>query len=141
MLSFFECITHSSLLSLEDIKLTAIVNWFLHVSDFSRLFVYILSMVEFYENILQLIVFHLLQYNCYSTNYLIVLVVMIFFFIVKKCLISQIISNCFIFFFQSKKFCYTFNCGATYFYKFFFQSKKISLILHSSVLSSFSSLI
>ena len=33
MLSLFECITHSSSLSLEVIKLTAIVNWIFYVSD------------------------------------------------------------------------------------------------------------
>ena len=38
MLSFFECITRSSSLSLEDIKLIAIVNWFFHVSYFLRSF-------------------------------------------------------------------------------------------------------
>ena len=38
MLSLFECITHSSSLSLEEIKLIAIFNWIFHVSDFLRLF-------------------------------------------------------------------------------------------------------
>ena len=39
MLPPFECITHSSSLSsLEEIRLIAIVNWIFHVSDFSRLF-------------------------------------------------------------------------------------------------------
>ena len=38
MLSFFECITHSSSLSLEEIKLLAIVNWIFYVSDFLKLF-------------------------------------------------------------------------------------------------------
>ena len=38
MLSFFECITHSSLLSIEGINLFDIVNWIFHGSDFLRLF-------------------------------------------------------------------------------------------------------
>ena len=37
MLSLLECITRSSSLSMEEIKLTAIVNP-IHVSDFLRLF-------------------------------------------------------------------------------------------------------
>ena len=39
MLSLFECITCSSSLSLEEIKLIAIVNWVFHVFDFLRLFI------------------------------------------------------------------------------------------------------
>ena len=38
VLSLFEWITHSSSLSMEEIKLFAIVNWIFHVSDFLRLF-------------------------------------------------------------------------------------------------------
>ena len=38
MLSLFECITCSSLLSKEEIKLFAIVNSIFYVSDFLRLF-------------------------------------------------------------------------------------------------------
>ena len=34
MLSFSECITCSSSLSLEEVKLIAIVNWILHEPDF-----------------------------------------------------------------------------------------------------------
>ena len=34
MLSFSECITCSSSLSLEEVKLIAIVNWVLHEPDF-----------------------------------------------------------------------------------------------------------
>ena len=37
--SFFECITHSSSLSMEEIKLLANVNWILNVSDYLRLFI------------------------------------------------------------------------------------------------------
>ena len=38
MLSFFECITCSLPLSLEEIRLIAIVNSIFHLSDFLRLF-------------------------------------------------------------------------------------------------------
>ena len=38
MLSFFECITGSSAMSLEDIKLIANFNWIFHISDFLILF-------------------------------------------------------------------------------------------------------
>ena len=34
VLSLFECIMHSSSLSLEEIKLIAIVNWIFHGSNF-----------------------------------------------------------------------------------------------------------
>ena len=44
ILSLFECITHSSSLCLEEIKLIAIVYWILNVSDFLRLLWYLLSM-------------------------------------------------------------------------------------------------
>ena len=37
LLYFFECITHSPSLSLEEIKLIAIVNWIFRVPDFVRL--------------------------------------------------------------------------------------------------------
>ena len=37
MLSLLERITHSSSLSMEEIKLFAIVNWIFHMSDFLRL--------------------------------------------------------------------------------------------------------
>ena len=36
MLSLFECILRSSSLSLEEIKLIAIVNWIFHMPDFLR---------------------------------------------------------------------------------------------------------
>ena len=39
MLSLFDCITCSSSLSLEEIKLIAMVNWILCVLDFLRLLV------------------------------------------------------------------------------------------------------
>ena len=43
MLSFFECITYSSSLSLEEKKEVTIVKWVLHVSAFLRLFMRLLS--------------------------------------------------------------------------------------------------
>ena len=45
MLSVFECITHSSLVFLENIKLIGIVNWIFNLSDFSKPFLISLSMV------------------------------------------------------------------------------------------------
>ena len=39
MLSHFECITHSSLISLEEIKLITISNWIFH--NFLRLFIFL----------------------------------------------------------------------------------------------------
>ena len=39
MLTFFEFITHSSSVCLEEIKLIAIANWIFHVSDFLRSFI------------------------------------------------------------------------------------------------------
>ena len=41
ILSLFECITCSSSLPTEEIKLFAIVNWIFHVSDFLSLFMFI----------------------------------------------------------------------------------------------------
>ena len=38
ILSLFECITRSSSLFLEEIKLIATVNWVFHESEFLRLF-------------------------------------------------------------------------------------------------------
>ena len=76
MLSLFECITHSLSLSIEELKLFAIVNWILHVSKRLRLF-----MVPFKYNLILLrysssdsVYFYhhyfCIQYNCYSQNYL-----------------------------------------------------------------------
>ena len=39
MLSLLKCMTQSSSLSSEEIKLIAIVDWIFHVSDFLRIFV------------------------------------------------------------------------------------------------------
>ena len=77
MLSFFECITRSSSLSTEEIKIFAIVNLISYVSDFSRLFMmsfkYDLillrhSVFYFYHGY-----FHI-QCNCSSKNYLLLVI-------------------------------------------------------------------
>ena len=39
MLSLFECIIRSSPVSLEEVKLIAIVNWIFYISDYLRLFI------------------------------------------------------------------------------------------------------
>ena len=39
MLSLLQCITHSSSLSMEEIKLIAIISWIFHVPEFLRLFI------------------------------------------------------------------------------------------------------
>ena len=38
MSSLFECITRSSTLSIEEMKLFAIANWIFHISEFLKLF-------------------------------------------------------------------------------------------------------
>ena len=86
LLSLFECIMHSSSLSLEQIKLVAVANWIFHVPDFLRLF-----MISFkYELKYELIVFlyqwyfHI-QYIRNSRNCLLFLVYNdIFFILIKK---------------------------------------------------------
>ena len=82
LLSLFECIMHSSSLSLEQIKLVAVANWIFHVPDFLRLF-----MISFkYELIVFLYqwYFHI-QYICNSRNCLLFLVYNdIFFIMIKK---------------------------------------------------------
>ena len=39
MLSLFECIIRSSPVSLEEVKLIAIVNWIFYIPDYLRLFI------------------------------------------------------------------------------------------------------
>ena len=78
--SIFECVICSSSVPMEEIKLLAIVNWIFHVSIFLDYLWCVLSMVYFYYNILQLIVFYSyhryfrIQNNCYSKNYLLLLI-------------------------------------------------------------------
>ena len=49
MLSLFECIMHSSLVSIKDIKLIAIVKWIFHVSDYLS-FKYGLILLKYFFN-------------------------------------------------------------------------------------------
>ena len=71
VLSFFELhITHSSSLSLEEIKFLAIVNWIFYVSDFSKLFMmammafkYDLTSSRYYLNDRVLFLTPLLSYS------------------------------------------------------------------------------
>ena len=112
MLSLFECITRSSSLSMEEIKLSAIVNWFFYVSDFLRLFMmsfrYILILLFLFlfllysKDILQLISWltielllqKLLTFYWFITTFL-------FFWMLKNILniSTYYIFNCFSFFF------------------------------------------
>ena len=76
VLSLFECIIRSSSLSIEEIKLFAIVNWIFHVSNFLRLFIMLLKYGLIYLDFFLLMVFYFhhryfcIQYNFYSRNYL-----------------------------------------------------------------------
>ena len=63
LLSRFEYITGSSSLSLEQIRLIAIVYWIFHISDFLRLFMISFKYGVILVNIFQLIVLYF--YNCY----------------------------------------------------------------------------
>ena len=73
MSSLSECITCSSSLSLEEMKLFAIVNWIFHVSNFWDKLRCLLIMDAF-KDMPQLKVFYLyylifcIHYNCYSKN-------------------------------------------------------------------------
>ena len=75
MLSFFECIRHSSSSAIDEIKLFAIVNWIFHVSDILRLFMmffnYGLILLRYFSTdsvlFLSLLLFN--SYNCYTKNY------------------------------------------------------------------------
>ena len=75
MLSLFKCITHCSLLSVDEVKLIAIVNWISAYQIFWDFLWYLLSI-----KILQLIVLYFYHwylqvwYNYYSINYLLSLV-------------------------------------------------------------------
>ena len=80
MSSLCECITRSSSLSIEEIKLFAIVNWVSTCQIFWDYLLCFLNTVWFYKDILQLIVFYFyhlyfqIQYKCYFQNYLLLLV-------------------------------------------------------------------
>ena len=47
MLPLFECITHSSSLSMEEIKLFAIVSWIFYVPDLIMSFKHCLNLLRF----------------------------------------------------------------------------------------------
>ena len=72
MLSFFEWVTCSWSLSLEEIKQNAIVNWIFHVSDFMRLFMmsfkYGLILLRCSATDTFLLPDFYIQYNCYAKN-------------------------------------------------------------------------
>ena len=80
--------------------------------------------------------FHI-QYNCYYKNYLLIIV----FFMLKKVPNSSNYSalHCFIFFLQSKKTSYIFNCGVICLF-FSLKISFTSLIILSSILYLFQSL-
>ena len=66
--SLFECITCSSSLSMDERKFFAIVNSIFYVSELSRLFISHLIVLYFYHCCVHI------QSNCYSKNYLLLLV-------------------------------------------------------------------
>ena len=80
MLSLFECITHSSSLPLEKIKLIGIVNWIFHVSGFLILFRMsfkyglVLSRYSSTDSVFFYHRYSDIQYSYYSKNYLFLLV-------------------------------------------------------------------
>ena len=111
ILSLFDCITWSSSLPSEEIKLIAIVNWIFHVSDILKSF-----MISFKYRLILLgysstdSVFcnhgFCIQYNYYSKNYQLLLSYDIFFKLKKVCNISNYSVSCFCFFsyFSLKRF-------------------------------------
>ena len=73
-------ITHSLSLSLEELKLIAVVNWILHVSGFLKSFLMsfkyglILSRYSSFDCVLFISLYFHIQHNCYSKNRLLSLV-------------------------------------------------------------------
>ena len=136
MLLLFKCITRFSPLSLEEIKLIAMVNWIFHVSYFLRFmmpFKYGLILLRCSSTDSVLFLSLLLLYSIIITPKITNshwFIIILFFFMLKK--ISNIskysIFNYFTFLFWSKNISHTSNCGNIY---FFFQSKKISYIFNS----------
>ena len=112
MLLLIECITRSSSLSMEEIKLFAIVNWIFHVSKFLRLL-----MMSFKHDLI------LLRYSS-TDSFFSYWFIIIFFLMLKKIFnISKYsIFNYFSFFFSSKTISQILNCSVIYF--FFFKKKK-----------------
>ena len=109
MLSLFQCITRSSSMSSEDVKLIAIVNLIFHVSDFLRLFRMsfkyglILSRYSFIGKVIFL--FPLLSYSIIAIKVTYSYWFLIISFLLKKCLHLSNYSaiDCFIFIFFSLK--------------------------------------
>ena len=118
MLSLFEYITRSSSLSMEEIKLFAILNRIFHVSDFLRLFMMsfknglILLRYSSTDRVLFLVSYLMVSYFTNSFVFTIIvtskitfsywfIIIFFFFFMLKKNLnISKYsIFNCFSFFF------------------------------------------
>ena len=131
MLSLLECITSSSLLSIEDIKLIAFVSLIFQVSDLLRLYMMSFKNCKNFKN--GLILFRYSSTNSvlfplpllsYSIKFNIIVtpkiahsnwfMIISFFFMLKKILnISKYsIFNCFSFSFFSKQICYIFLCSA-----------------------------
>ena len=112
MLLLIECITRSSSLSMEEIKLFAIVNWIFHVSKFLRLL-----MMSFKHGLI------LLRYSS-TDSFFSYWFIIIFFLMLKKIFnISKYsIFNYFSFFFSSKTISHILNCSVIYF--FFLKKKK-----------------
>ena len=79
-ISLFKCITRSSCLSLEEVKLIAIVNWIFHMLNFLKLFMmsfkYSLILLRYSatDSVLFLSPLLYIQYSCYSKNCLLLLV-------------------------------------------------------------------
>ena len=111
MLLLIECITRSSSLSMEEIKLFAIVNWIFHVSKFLRLL-----MMSFKHGLI------LLRYSS-TDSFFSYWFIIIFFLMLKKIFnISKYsIFNYFSFFFSSKTISHILNCSVI---QFFFLKKK-----------------
>ena len=118
VLLLFECITCSSSLSLEKIKLITVVNWFFHVSYFLRSimisFNYDLLLLRYssidsvFISITVTFIFNIIvapKITSPYNNLLIIIFVTIFFFMLKKVpnISNYSVFDCFIFFFFSLK--------------------------------------
>ena len=116
MLSLFECITHSLSLSLEDVKLTASVNWIFHVLFFWRSFM----------------IFNITVTSTISYTSWFVIIFFLFMFRKVPNTSNYSVFDWFFYFFQSKRVTYLFNWGFIY---FFFSLKRFltSVIVLSSI--------
>ena len=136
MLLLFDYITRSSSLSLEEVKLSAIVNWIFHVSDFLGIFIIFFNFIKILFKWWWLNSIKVTFINYYSKNYLIYWFITIFFLMLKK---VPNISNYsvliafFLFFFSLKTF-FTFLIIVSSISCF---SLKWSLIMFSSIFCHF----